>query len=268
MAAKQKAVFLSLIFIFIALSVFADVLVLKNGKKLEGTLIKQDNEVYLLRDPMGIIITVKKSQVDDAATQKLNPIQVKSKVTSEDSKEIKSESKSENPSVADLARAARANRTGTAKVLRKEDLEQTPELSIIGTTQSEESIEDHSPPPPSDHYSEKNEQYWKDQTRQFATDLHRARDDVNFLTKECDDLNKQAAYAIVDPSQYIIVNGVLVPISGSGYDSETIRRAQEICYQAEQAKRELARIEKELETFQEDARRQGALPGWIDPDRL
>jgi hypothetical protein len=268
MSAKQKAVFLSLILIFIALPLFADVLVLKNGKKLLGEIINEDDKVYELRDSAGIVLTVKKSQVDLEATQKLNPIQTKSEVTSQASEETKSELKPENPSVADLARAARANRTGSAKVLRKEDLEQTPELSIIGTTQSEESIEDHNTPPPADHYSEKNEQYWKDQTRQFATDLHRAQDDVNFLTKECDDLNKQAAYAIVDPSQYIVVNGVLIPISGSGYDSTTIRRAEEVCYQSEQAKRELTRIEKELEAFQEDARKQGALPGWIDPDRL
>lgn len=267
MAAKQKAVFLSLLFIFITLPIYADILVLKNGKKLEGTLIQQDAEVYLLRDTTGIILTVKKSQVDDEATQKLNAERKKSEPAPEVSNETKSHSPPEKASVADLARAARANRTGASKVLRKEDLEKTPELSIIGTTQSEERIEDHAPPP-EDHLSEKNEEYWKNQTRQFANDLHKVRDDLDYLTKECDDLNKQAAYAIVDPTQYIIVNGVLIPISGSGYNSETIRHAEEVCDQAEQAKRELAQIERELEQFQEEARRQGALPGWIDPDRL
>ena len=211
-------------------------------------------------------LQLKKSQVDGEASKKLNAEQKESDKATEVSKEIKSESNSENSSVADLARAARANRTGTARTLRKEDLELTPELSVIGTTQSEERIEDHAPP--SDHLSEKNEEYWKGQTRQFATDLHRVRDDVELFGKECDDLNKQAAYAIVDPSQYMIINGVLVPISGSGYDSTTIQRAQEICFQSEQAKKELARIEKELEQFQEQARREGALPGWVDPDRL
>ncbi len=265
MAAKPKAVFFSLVFLFITLPILADVLVLKNGKKLEGTLVKQDDEVYLLQDPMGIIITVKKSQVDVDATEKLNAEQKKLEAALP--KETKSESKPENTTVADLARAARANRTGTARTLRKEDLEKTPELSIIGTTQSEESIEDHAPLP-ADHLSEKNEEYWRSQTRQFANDLRRVRDDVELLGKECDDLNKQAAYAIVDPSQYMIINGVLVPISGSGYDSTTIQRAQEVCFQSEQAKKELARIEKELQEFQEDARRKGALPGWIDPDRI
>jgi hypothetical protein len=267
MSAKPKAVFLSLIFIFITLPILADILVLKNGKKLQGTILHEDDKVYELRDTTGIVLTVKKSQVDAEATQKLNSIQEKSENTSEVSNETEAESKLENASVADLARAARANRTGTARTLRKEDLEQTPELSIIGTTQSEERIEDHAPPP-SDHLSEKNEEYWKSQTRQFANDLHRVRDDVDYLTKECDDLNKQAAYAIVDPSQYIIVNGVLIPVSGSGYDSTTIQRAQEVCDQAERAKRELAQIQRELEQFQEDARRKGALPGWIDPDRI
>jgi hypothetical protein len=266
MSAKQKAVFLSLIFILVTLPISADVLVLKNGKKLQGTIIHEDDKVYEFRDSTGVVLTVKKSQVDGEASQKLNAEQKEADTAAEVSKEIESDSKPENSSVADLARAARANRTGTARTLRKEDLEQTPELSVIGTTQSEERIEDHAPP--SDHLSEKNEDYWKSQTRQFANDLRRVRDDVELFGKECDDLNKQAAYAIVDPSQYMIINGVLVPISGSGYDSTTIQRAQEVCFQSEQAKKELARIEKELEQFQEQARREGALPGWVDPDRL
>lgn len=267
MSAKQKAVFLSLIFILVTLPIFAEVLVLKNGKKLQGTIIHEDDKVYEFRDSAGVALTVKKSQVDAEATQKLNAEQKVSNTTTEISKEIKSESKPENSSVADLARAARANRTGAARTLRKEDLDQTPELSIIGTTQSEERIEDHAPLP-ADHLSEKNEDYWKSQTRQFANELRRVRDDVELLGKECDDLNKQAAYAIVDPSQYMVINGVLVPISGSGYDSTTIQRAQEVCFQSEQAKKELTRIEKELEEFQQQARREGALPGWVDPDRL
>jgi hypothetical protein len=267
MSAKQKAVFLSLIFILGTLPIFAEVLVLKNGKKLQGAIIHEDDKVYEFRDSEGVVLSVKKSQVDAEETQKLNAEQKELDTATEVSKETKSESKAENTSVADLARVARANRTGTARTLKKEDLEQTPELSIIGTTQSEERIKDHAPSP-ADTLSEKNEDYWKSQTRQFANDLRRARDDVELLGKECDDLNKQAAYAIVDPSQYIIVNGVLVPISGSGYDSTTIQRAQEVCFQSEQAKKELARIEKELQEFQEDARRKGALPGWIDPDRI
>ncbi len=265
MSAKQKAVFLSLIFILGTLPISADVLVLKNGKKLQGTIIHEDAKVYEFRDSTGVVLTVKKSQVDGEASQKLNAEQ-KEVDSATVSKETKSESKPENSSVADLARAARANRTGTARTLKKEDLEQTPELSIIGTTQSEERIEDHAPS--SDHLSEKNEDYWKSQTRQFATDLRRVRDDVELFGKECDDLNKQAAYAIVDPSQYMVINGVLVPISGSGYDSTAIQRAQEVCFQSEQAKKELGRIEKELEQFQEQARREGALPGWVDPDRI
>jgi hypothetical protein len=266
MSAKQKAVFLSLIFILVTLPIFAEVLVLKNGKRLEGKIIHEDDKVYEFRDSTGIVLTVKKSQVDAEGTQKLNAEQKELDTAAEVSKETKTESSTEDTSVADLARVARANRTGTARTLRKEDLEKTPELSIIGTTQSEDRIEDHVPPP--DHLSEKNEDYWKNQTRQFANDLRRVRDDVELLGKECDDLNKQAGYAIVDPSQYMVINGVLVPISGSGYDYTIIQRAQEVCFQSEQAKKELARIEKELQEFQEDARRKGALPGWIDPDRI
>src|SRR6187402_2693563 len=112
MSAKQKAVFLSLIFILVTLPISADVLVLKNGKKLQGTIIHEDDKVYEFRDSTGVVLTVKKSQVDSEASQKLNAEQKEADTAAEVSKEAESESKPENASVADLARAARANRTG------------------------------------------------------------------------------------------------------------------------------------------------------------
>ncbi len=268
MAAKSKAVFLSLIFILVTLPILADVLVLKNGKKLQGTIVKDDDQVYEFRDSEGILLTVKKSQVDTEATNKLNPKQEKMEDFAESSKQGDGESKSDNKSVADLAREARNKKPGTSKkVLTNEDLENMPEVSIIGTEHTEESVEDHSAPPDRDHFAEA-EDYWKNETYKFKDELDKAKEDAEALTKECDDLNKQAAYAIVDPSQYIIINGVLVPVSGGYYSPDVIQQAQRVCDHAEQAKKDVVNIQKDLEKFQERARREGALPGWIDPDRL
>lgn len=268
MSAKQKAVFLSLLFILFTLPIFADVLVLKNGKKLQGSIIKEDALVYEFRDTEGILLTVKKSQVDTEATNKLNPKQEKTEDVAESSSQPDVESNSGNKSVADIAREARHKKPTTSKkVLTNEDLGDMPEVSIIGTEHTEESIPDHAAPPDKDHFAEA-EEYYKNETYKFKDELDRAREDAEALAKECDDLNKQAAYAIVDPSQYIIINGVLVPVSGGYYDPGVIQHAQEVCNHADQAKKDVADILKDLERFQERARREGALPGWIDPDRL
>jgi hypothetical protein len=61
---KALPVFLLLI----STAVFADTLVLKNGKKIEGTIIKEDTESYRIKDLEGIILLVKKSQINPEAT--------------------------------------------------------------------------------------------------------------------------------------------------------------------------------------------------------
>jgi hypothetical protein len=268
MSAKQKAIFLTLLFFVITLPIYADVLVLKNGKKLQGTILKKDALIYEFRDSEGILLTVKKSQIDTEATDKLNPKQQKMEDVGESSSQGV-ESKAADKSVADIAREVRNKKSSTTskKVLTNEDLEHMPEVSIIGTEHTEEQIEDHAPPPDKDHFAE-SEEYYKNETYKFKDELDQAREDADALAKECDDLNKQAAYAIVDPSQYIIINGVLVPVSGGYYDPGVIQHAQEVCNHADQAKKDVQNILKDLERFQERARREGALPGWIDPDRL
>jgi hypothetical protein len=270
MSAKQKALFLSLLFILITLPIYADVLVLKNGKKLQGSIVKEDGQVYEFRDSEGILLTVKKSQIDTEATNKLNSQQQKTEAESSSQGDV--ESKATNKSVADIARAVRHKKSSATskKVLTNEDVEHMPEVSIIGTERTEESIEDHGSEehaPATDQYAEA-EEYWKNETYKFKDELEQAREDAEALAKECDDLNKQAAYAIVDPKQYIIINGVLVPVSGGYYAPDVIQHAQEVCNHAEQAKKDVQNILKDLERFQERARREGALPGWIDPDRL
>jgi hypothetical protein len=268
MAAKLKGVLLFLLFIFITFPVFADVLVLKNGKKLQGNIIKEDDQVYEFRDSEGIMLTIKKSQVDAEATNKLNPKQEITEGVAESQKQADAETSYGNKSVADIAREVRNKKPGTSKkVLTNEDLENMPEVSIIGTEHTEESIEDHAAPPERDQFAEA-EQYYKNETYKFKDELEKAREDADALAQECDDLNKQAAYAIVDPSQYVIINGVLVPVSGGNYDPTVIQRAQLVCDHAQRAKEDVDRILKDLEKFQERARREGALPGWIDPDRL
>ncbi len=264
MALTRKRLFFFLIFIFLTTSLLADILVLKNGKKVEGSLIYQDDEVFQLRDTMGIIITVKKSQIDQEATRKLNEEQKKLESVSEPPKQSP-QSKPQEVGVADLAREAREKKLGKARTLRKEDLEKMPELSIIGT---EDTGEKPTEPKLSETPREKTEEDWKSETRRFANALRRAQDDAEIYGKKCDDLGKQAAYAITDPTQYILVNGVLIPIGGSGYDASIIQRTQEVCFQAEQANKQLERLQKELDEFQEQARREGALPGWVDPERL
>src|SRR5262245_19488690 len=113
MTAKQKAVFLSLLITLISVPIFADVLVLKNGKKLQGTIVKEDDQVYEFRDSDGILLTDKKSQIDTEATNKLNPKQEKKEDVADSSQQAGVESNAGNKSVADIAREVRNKKPTT-----------------------------------------------------------------------------------------------------------------------------------------------------------
>jgi hypothetical protein len=258
----MKTVLFSIAILFVSASLFAHTLVLKNGKKIEGTLVNENSEGLEIRDSQGIVIFVKRSQLDAEATSKLNvkvetvkPAEVEKTKPVEKKAESKSSKKKKEPT----------------RVLRNEDLDKMPEVSIIGTEETAEENEEGEKEKPQSEFSkatsEKSEEYWKDETRRFAQAIHRAEDDVKIFSEECDQLGSQAAYAIYDPQQWIMINGVWVPIDGS-YPAETIQQAQQACSDAERAKKELERLRLELEDFQDYARRQGALPGWVDPDRL
>ena len=51
---------------------------IKNGKKIEGTVVEEDAEGYRIRDSQGIVIFVKRSQLDANASQitKVNQSQI------------------------------------------------------------------------------------------------------------------------------------------------------------------------------------------------
>jgi hypothetical protein len=251
----MKTFLFSVAILFVSSTLFAHILVLKNGKKIEGTLINESEEGYEIRDSQGIVIFVKRSQLDAEATSKLN-------VKAETVKPVV-EKKADSESI--------KKKKEPVRVLRNEDLDKMPEVSIIGTEETPEEMEETGKAKPESEFtkatSEKSEEYWKNETRRFAQEIHRAEDDVKLFTDECDQLGSQAAYAMYDPQQWIMVNGVWIPIDGS-YPVETIQRAQQACSDAERAKKELERLRLELEDFQDYARRQGALPGWVDPDRL
>ncbi|HSE41661.1 MAG TPA: hypothetical protein VLH08_12940, partial [Acidobacteriota bacterium] len=192
-------------FLLFSTALFADTLVLKNGKKIQGTIIKEDAESYKIKDLEGIVILVKKSQINPEASV------INKESTSESIPQAKTapESSQTAQSVADVAREARDKKKGNVRVLRKEDLDKMPEVSIIGT---DEPIEEK--PAQSDSSSatsEQSEEYWKSETRKFGEEIRRAESEVELLNKQCEEFGKQAAYAMIDPTQYVMVNGVWIP---------------------------------------------------------
>ena len=157
-------------------SLFADTLVLKNGKKIEGAVVEEGAEGYRIRDSQGIVIFVKKSQLDANASQ---ITKIKQQPAMSDTKVEQPDNPSKNSSsVAEIARESRDNKKGNVRVLRKEDLDKMPEVSIIGTeTAVDEEGEEGSDPAEErtteDRTSVRSEEYWKEETRrsqsQFAT---------------------------------------------------------------------------------------------------
>jgi hypothetical protein len=231
---------------------FAYTVVLKNGKRIDGRLMSEEKGTVTIRDREGVLITIKPHQIDESATEAAN---VK-----------KADEGTEIQPKEPAARYANQKKS-TGKVFTKEDLKDLPEVSIIGSEQSEAYSE---VPYETEEFAPggRTEAEWIAETRQLGRAIRDAEENFAMLKRECESAGAQAAYNLIDPTAYVFINGVWVPVSGYGPDPEIQRRAQEVCFQKERAEKEMLRLYEDLDRYQEYARRMGALPGWVEPDRV
>ncbi len=230
--------FLAVVILFaMTCSISAYTVLLKNGKRVEGILVEDKTAEILIRDKDGIVLTFRKATLDLDAMSKLN-------VTSDGG----SADTPDEETCCDAKPAIENRSTESKRVFTNEDLKDLPELSIMGPDPAE-LVDDEIP----DSLSPEAEMYWKEQTRELATRLYEAEDNYNYVKKQCEDA--KAAFA------WYVLNGYW----GAGmtpYDPSYV------CDGAEQVRAEYERWKDRLETLQEQARQEGALPGWVDPERL
>lgn len=238
---RIKITALVLLFLFASIHfVSAYTVLLKNGKKIEGIFVEENAEKILIKDKDGIVLTFRKSTLDLERMKQIN------------TENLESDSPSEK-SIQTRPTQTQNTEKNTKRVFKNEDLKDLPELSIIGSESStdapteEEVVEDF------EDQSMDAEAFWKEQTMKLADRLYESKDNYEYLKKECQDAQ--------DALAYYVLNGIYMN-SWLGFE------AQRICDQANQAKAEYERWELQMDEFQERARREGALPGWVDPERL
>ncbi len=153
------------------------------GKQIKGDVIFEDEHQIHLRDETGITLVLKKTKLDlkqmevinNKLPQKPPPVQTQPSNTN---------SSKHKPTLSD----AKAKKTGKARVLKLEDLEKLPELSVIG---SEESAEEEAP-------SEQTQPKEKETEQPSAADEQYWRDRMKQLRIQAEDLKKKAAEADIE----------------------------------------------------------------------
>lgn len=237
----------AVVFFFIGIASGYSV-ILKSGKTINGTFLKETSSEILVQDSDGITLTFRKSTLDLAAMKEAN---------SQTRQEENSEHLSTNDS--NQTTPTEKSESKPKKVFTNEDIKDLPELSIVGSKEQQEIPEEEGTAPEPinevpELYGSDAATYWKDQTRELASHLYEAEDQFNFMKKECEDTKKAFDYYVLNGYW---ARGWPAPIDPAY-----------ICDQANQAKAEYDRWLIRLEEFQERARKEGALPGWTDPERL
>jgi hypothetical protein len=241
------------ILLFVIEVASAYTVILKNGKKVEGTYLEENDSQIVVRDKDGIVLTFRKTTLDLDAMSGVNPQTPQEQKPEAASTQDSAQTKPADPKPSDTKSTQKPT-----KVFTNEDVKDLPELSVAGSEQPQEIAEEEAGPEESvqdepDAYGVEAEMYWKDQTRKISNRLYEAEDNYTRVQKECDDAKEAFAWYALNGYW----GGGFAP-----YDPAYV------CDQANQAKAVYDDWKSRFEEFQERARREGALPGWIDPERL
>ena len=224
---------------------FADEVVLKNGKILAGKILSQDEKLVVLRDTTGVKLQIRKSTIDSIKMERPK----KPAVT-----------RAPEQPVAESPTPAKEQPRKKARVYKKEDLEKMPELAIEGDEiVDEQELEDEEELKKElEELSQEEKELeaeWNEIALQLDDEIQAAReayeDNKSFCDKVIPDLNDFPA-------------GTYTQLTAEQYEEQ--RRYA--CMEAESAAKDLEKAQAEYEAFQEDARRKGIPPGWVDADRI
>jgi hypothetical protein len=221
---------------------FSYTAVLKNGKKIEGVLVGEDENQIWVKDSEGVTITIRKSILDLELSKESNSESIPETIAP-----VK-EGVSQDKSLAEIAREAK--RTGNSRVFRNEDLKNLPEITVLGTRYAARTSAERD-------QDEEVEKAWKEVALEIYRRLEWAAEKYESLRKQCDELSMAAGFAADDSLQ-----------TGTPLGSPVIAQAAEACARMEQAQEDLLVVQEEFEMLQDEARQKVIPPGWVDPERF
>jgi hypothetical protein len=206
--------------------------VLKSGKKIEGTLVSDEGPTIVVRDARGVLISFKKDLLDINQMTLLN-------VQREASESLPSAaSRTKPPGLVEIAAAAKRQRTGKAKNVSADDLEGAPQISIIGPP-------DEPPVTVSRSKETGREPDWEAKLWPLKKEVNRLREKRVDAEASCEQSRQKQFNARTRPSSKP------VELLSTYKESAPCRKLAELDDQLQQA-------ETRLENVREEARRAGA----------
>jgi len=233
---------IALLLMLAASPCFGFEVVLNNGKVLTGDVLREDPETLILRDLSGVRLNIKKDTIDWARTQDRN------KKTEEAHKKEK-----EPTGETDLTDPQQPKRK--TRVYKKEDLENMPELTILGNEESPDDEEIRNEFEDRAMREKEAEGSWNEEALRIDDQIREAKDIYQNSKRLCDK---------VIPGVEDLREGDYVRLSPEQYEE----RRRYACSEAESAAKELKNAETEYEELLEEARKKGIPPGWVDPARI
>jgi len=207
-------------------------LILKSGKTITGCLIGEDQKTIQLRDSLGVVISVERAFIERIVRDGGVEPQPK------DASRLATPDRS----LAEIAAATRQSRTGKARVVRIQDLERAPEVSVIGDVSDAGSSAD-------DHPSARNRDYWRNRLAPLKKELGRSREKEAAAKNRCEQARglhvtkpkKTRDVTVTDPSAR--------PVE---------------CEQLAVVQAQRQEVEARLQDLQMEARHQGVPWSWLE----
>jgi len=223
---------LLLLFLLIAPCVFPYTVVTTSGKRIQGRLLSDQESTILIQDASGVLISFKKELLNLEAMELENSHQA-----SLPGKPEEHPSKKAAPSIAEVASETRKQRKGISRTLKLEDLEDTPEVSILGSESNETSTNKKTPQKEAD-------QRWESRIVALKKEVSHLRERKINAEATCDETKRKKYVARTTPSDK------RTDLLSTYKESSQCRKLEEISTQ-------LADAEERLQDLLEEARRAG-----------
>jgi hypothetical protein len=223
----------SLLILFLLISQFAFpyTVITISGKKIQGTLISEQEATILIKDASGVLISFKKEILDLEAMKLENAPSTKMAEIPQRSK------KKTEPTIAQIAQETRKQRKGLSRALSLEDLEKTPRLSVFGSESVDLSTNTK------DAGKETND-HWESRILALKKEVNRLRERKITAEASCEQTKRKQYHARTTP------NEKPSDLLATYKESSQCRKMEEISTQ-------LSDAEVRLEDLLEDARRAG-----------
>jgi hypothetical protein len=222
---------LLILFLLISQFAFSYTVITTTGKKIQGTLISEQEVTIQIKDASGVLISFKKAMLNLEAMKIENAPSFTIPQTSQRS------AKKAEPTIAELAAETRKQRKGLSRTLNMEDLESTPRLSVFGSESSDLS-------PNKKETEKQTDDHWESRIHALKKEVGHLRERKITAEASCEQTKRKQYQSRTTP------NEKPSDLLATYKESSQCRKMEEISAQ-------LSDAEERLDDLLEEARRAG-----------